>query len=681
MTASVLRYGLCCLILTLGLQVTLATAAQPSESLLPTTTKGFISIPDIGVLVESWNETQLGQLMADEKMQPFVEDLKRQMRSNMNRADKQLGLTWSDLKSVYGGDVCLAVAQPWDSQKEAQAIEAYVAKAVAAAKAKNKSDAEIAEITREASKEAEAEQSEKRVAQRALIVLVDVTNHDDETQLLLKKIDQEFTKRKATKTAKTIRGVETTVYTVAATEELPANQAFIAVHQDRLIAVDHEEVIDQVISRFGAAEGASLVSVPAFKHAFDRSDEAFGETTPHVRWFVDPFGFTEIMRAYDQGRRRRGTDMLRVLANQGFDAVKGVGGYVVLSQEQYEIMHRTFVYAPAVERTPDDKRTEKYNLAARMLDFPNAGMLAPPKWVPRDLASYLSFNWDVQKAFYSAETLVNEIAGDEVFQDVLESIKTDQNGPQIDIEKELVAFLGTRATLISDYREPITPKSERMLFAIEVRNPAAVMDTVNRAMESDPAAKKRVFGELIIWEILNDDPYETKTLKIDGFGFDSFSEDEPEEEEEEPMIPNSAVTVAYGHLIIASHVDYVVDILTERKADDQLSAAVDHQLVHQALVELGSGNDSFNFFVRTDESIRVTYEMMKQGRMPESESVLGKLLNRIFEPEEEDTLREQQIDGGELPDFEVARRYLGPGGFYVRSTELGWDIAGCLLSK
>jgi hypothetical protein len=61
--------------------------------------------------------------------------------------------------------------------------------------------------------------------------------------------------------------------------------------------------------------------------------------------------------------------------------------------------------------------------------------------------------------------------------------------------------------------------------------------------------------------------------------------------------------------------------------------------------------------------------------------VLGKLLNRIFEPEEEDTLREQQIDGGELPDFEVARRYLGPGGFYVRSTELGWDIAGCLLSK
>lgn len=684
MTVSHLRYGLCCLILTLALQGTLASGTQPSETLLPPTTKGLVSIPDIGVLRDQWNKTQLGALMADEKMQPFIEDLKRQMQSKMNRADTQLGLTWADLESVYGGDVCLAVAQPWNMQEETQAIAAYVAKAVEAAKAKNKTTAEIAKLTIEATTEAKAEQDKKRSQQRALIVLVDVTGHDDETQSLLKKVDLEFTKRHATRTTKTIRGVETTVYTVAATEEIPVSQAFIAVHQGRLIAVDHEDMIDQVIARFGAVAGESLADVPAFKHAIDNSKAAFGETVPHIRWFVEPFGYTEISRAYDQGRRRRGTDMLRVLSNQGFGAVKGLGGYVALADGEHEIVHRTFIYAPAVKRAPTDKSKEKYNLAARMLDFPNSEVLSPAKWVPRDLASYLSFNWNVQKAFYSSETLINEIAGDEVFRDVLASIKTDPNGPQIDIEKELVAFLGTRATFIADYREPITPKSERMLFAIEVTDPAAVMDTVNRAMESDPAAKKRMHGKQVIWEILNEDPHEVQSLQIDGpggFGFDGFAAEEAPEEEEKPMIPNSAVTVAYGHLIIASHVDYVVDILTERKPGDQLATASDHQLVQQALEKLGSGNDSFNFFARTDESIRVTYEMMRQGRMPESESALGKLLNRIFEPEEEGVMREQRIDGGELPDFEVARRYLGPGGFYVRSTESGWDIAGCLLSK
>ncbi len=686
MTVSVLRYGLCCLTLLLGWQSSVACAAQPSESLLPPTTKGFVSVPDIGLLLDRWNETQLGQLMVDEKMKPFVESLKRQMESKVNRADQQLGLTWSDLESVAGGDVCLAVAQPWDEQAEANAIAAYVAKAVDAAKAKDKSAAEVAKITQDASAEAKAEQRKLRARQHAMIVLVDVTGRDDETQALLKKIDGEFTKRKANKSAQMIRGVETAVYTIEAAGDQPERRAFIAVHQDRLIAVDHEGVIDNLLARFGATDGASLVTVPAFQHAIKNSEAAFGETAPHLRWFVEPFGYTEIARAYDQGRRRRGTDMLQVLANQGFDAIQGLGGFVVLSEGEYEVLHRTFVYAPPVKRAADDKNLEKYDLAARMLEFPNSTVLAPPKWVPRDLAAYLSFNWNVQKAFYASETIVNEIAGDEVFHDVLESIKTDPNGPQIDIEKELVAYLGTRATMVSDYREPISPKSERMLFAIEVTNPAAVMDTINRAMESDPAAKKRVFEDHVIWEILNEDPHEVPTLHLDspgGFGFDGFGADEPveEEEEEKPMIPNSAVTVAFGHLVIASHVDYVVEILSEHAEDDHLAKAADYELVRQALEKLGAGNDSFNFFARTDESIRVTYEMMKQGRMPESESVLGKMLNRMFEPEEEGVMREQRIDGGELPDFEVARRYLGPGGFYVRSTEMGWDVAGCLLSK
>ena len=138
MTVSVLRYGLCCLIVALGLQGLAANAAQPSETqpsetqpavtqpsktqpaetLLPTTTKGFLSVPDLNVLRARWDQTQLGQLMVDEKMQPFVKDLKRQMSAKMNRADTQLGLTWSDLQSVAGGDVCLAVAQPWDTEKE-----------------------------------------------------------------------------------------------------------------------------------------------------------------------------------------------------------------------------------------------------------------------------------------------------------------------------------------------------------------------------------------------------------------------------------------------------------------------------------------------------------------------------------------------------------------------------------
>ena len=71
-------------------------------------------------------------------------------------------------------------------------------------------------------------------------------------------------------------------------------------------------------------------------------------------------------------------------------------------------------------------------------------------------------------------------------------------------------------------------------------------------------------------------------------------------------------------------------------------------------------------FSRTDEEYRPTYELIRQGKMPESESLLGKLLNRLLGPEDEDVLREQQIDGSQLPDFEAVRRYLGPAGLFLR---------------
>jgi hypothetical protein len=471
-----------------------------------------------------------------------------------------------------------------------------------------------------------------------------------------------------------------TAYTLPKKQDEPeARQAFFVLLENRLIAADHAEVAREVVTRAQAPVNDSLAAIPAFAAAMTRSAAAFGELQPHVRWFIEPFGYVEVSRASSGGRRKRGTDMLRVLANQGFTAIEGVGGYVAFDTADCEVLHRTIVYAPPAENPTGGGR---YTLAANILDFPNGGSLQPQNWIPRELGMYASFNWRTQKAFYAAETLVNEIAGDEVFDDVLDSIQNDPNGPQVNIQSDLVAHLGERATMISDYRMPVTPKSERLLFAIEVQDPIAVSRTVNKAMQSDPAAKRRDFGDLIIWEILNEEPVEVATLQIDGdFGFGGFDKEIVEEVEEKPLIPNSAVTVAFGHLIVASHVDYIVDVLKNRAEPDHLSTAADYRMVQAMLDRLGAGDGSFRMFNRMDETCRVTYELFREGKMPESESLLGKLLNRIWEPEEEGVLREPRLAGDKLPDYQIVRRYLGPGGLFVQTENDGWTIGGCLLSK
>ena len=237
----------------------------------------------------------------------------------------------------------------------------------------------------------------------------------------------------------------------------------------------------------------------------------------------------------------------------------------------------------------------------------------------------------------------------------------------MDLRKDLIHHFAERATMVTDCRRPVTPDSERLMFAIELTNPEAVRQTIDKAFAADPDAERREFHGHVIWEIITDDaPVEIEELRIEGAGFDPFGtglhEEDEESEEEQKIIPNSAITVLHGHLLVATHVDILVDVLERPLGTDMLSESADFVLVNDALAKIGAGPSSFRFFTRTDEAYRPTYELIRQGKMPEAKTVLGKLLNRLLGPDEKGILREQQIDGTKMPDFDAVRRYLGPRG-------------------
>jgi hypothetical protein len=626
--------SICLASLTVVTLVPAARAARPSETLLPATTKSFVSVPDVDLMRKESEETQIGQLMKDPLMQPFIEDLRRQVLQKLSDAGVRLGLTIEDLDGVYGGEVCIAAIQPEPKQ-------------------------------------------------HAAAIIVDVTDHLTQAEALLAKVAQNLRNKGATRQTRQIGGATMIVFTLPRQpDELLPRIVCHVIAQNTLIAADHEKTATDILSRLAVQRTDRLANLPAFRATISRCQKESGDVQPHIRWFVEPFGYVEVLREAAGGRRQRGTDMLKVFSEQGFTAIQGVGGFVFFATDEHEILHRTFVYAPPA---PGASGAEKYRLAARMLDFPGSdGLMAQP-WIPRHAASYFTFNVKLTQAFEYSKTLVNALAGDEVFEDVLDSIRSDPSGPMVDIRKDLVEHLAERATVLSDYRLPITPKSERVMMAIELKDAASaevVRRTVDRAMESDPNARKRVAAGHVIWEILNEeDTEEVLQLQIDGPGFGGFGSSDDQVDEEKPFIPNSAVTVAHNQLIVASHVDFVVELLQNAVQTETLTGSADYQLIRVALERLGAGQDSFRFFTRTDEAYRPTYELIRQGKMPEAETLLGRLLNGILGPEEEGVLRQQQIDGSKMPDYDAVRRYLGPGGIYARQETEGWLVVGCLLTK
>jgi hypothetical protein len=258
----------------------------------------------------------------------------------------------------------------------------------------------------------------------------------------------------------------------------------------------------------------------------------------------------------------------------------------------------------------------------------------------------------------------------------------DPDGPKIDLRNELFVFLGDRISVLTDYKLPITATSERLLFAIPTKDPKAVAKALEKLNKRNRGMKRHEYRGAIIWETVSRPrkPRAKPTLGKAPALKPNPDEDE-QSEEKEKLLPYAASTVVFGHLLIASHYDFLLKVLSPRNPADTLAQDVDYRIVDQVTRKLYPGPYSVRTFTHSDQEYRATYELIQQGKMPESETVLGRLLNRWFNPQRSETPRKPQINGSKMPDYEFVRRSLAPGGNFGVTEENGWFFKGFVLGK
>ena len=259
-----------------------------------------------------------------------------------------------------------------------------------------------------------------------------------------------------------------------------------------------------------------------------------------------------------------------------------------------------------------------------------------------------------------------------------EGLKDDPNGPQLDLREELIKHLGQRVSMVTDYELPITTSSERLLFAIETTDDEAVAKAL----------------EKVVWK--RSDRQETRNRRAcdlgdrrkrgagdgraGGIAGRRARPGRPNRKKanQQRLMPHAAATVVDGHLFVASHMDFLLKVL---RSKDPLTKDVDYQLVSETINQMNPQDKCARVFSRTDEEYRPTYELIKQNKMPESESMLGQLLNMLFGESKKGAVRHQKIDGSKLPEYEVVRHYLGPAGMQVTAEKDGWFLKGFTLNK
>jgi hypothetical protein len=273
----------------------------------------------------------------------------------------------------------------------------------------------------------------------------------------------------------------------------------------------------------------------------------------------------------------------------------------------------------------------------------------------------------------------------------LEGWKTDRFGPMVDVRAEFIGNMGQRISILADYRTPITIDSERSLFAVEAKNEKALAKALEKWMTKEPDVVRREIGEFVVWERVPPHLAAEEAGVPPPPGFERITTETKKEQEEDKdkdnrnrVLPNSAVCVALGHMMMASDIEYLKKILEGVAENERLAATAEYQNASEALSYLSPGERSAWSFGRTDDELRPTFELLRQGMMPKAKTMLGKFLNNLLLTEEEredGTIRKQQIDGSSLPDFEEVKHYLGPAGRVVRSEKDGWFVTVAVLKK
>lgn len=609
-----------------------AQAPVASETLLPDSTKGFLSAPNLRHLGEQWQKTQLGQLMKDPMMKEFSDYLRDQLEGRLTQGNVKLGVTWDDIKDVPTGEVALA------------RIQAVGGKA-------------------------------------ALAIVMNIAGHRKEADALVDKLTANLVQQGAKVVAPQQGQPPVTRIELPVQPGQDQESVYYFVDDRLLLAADDAGTI-AVMMAHAAGKGnpkQTLAAVKAFDAIMVRCQKEAGQEAPQARWFIEPFGYAELVQSLNPERmavQRKGRSLREVLKDQGFSAIQGLGGYVDFAVEGYEILHRTAIYAPP----PHEK-------SMKMLVLPNGKDFAPQFWVPKDVANYTTIYADILNAFDNFGPFFDDLFGDGekgVWQEVLDGMEHDPSGPQINLRRDLMAHLGQRATMISDYELPITPTSERLLYAVETRDEKAVAAAIRKLFVKDKTMRKKTLDGYDVWEAIPGAGVPAAKPKVELGGVPPLGPPpKPAAPSQPRVLPTAAVTVAHGQLFVASHFEFLKKVFDEAKKEkrDPLNQRLDYKLVDTTIATFKVPENCARLFSRTDEEYRGTYELIKQGRMPESETLLGRLLNRVFDTGKKGVARKQQIDGSKLPEYQIVARYLGPAGLFATSEKDGWFLVGFTLKK
>lgn len=609
-----------------------------TDRFFPDSTQIYVAVSDVKELAESWRKTQLSETISDPKFDAFRTSLRAQIEESW---PNRLGLKISDFADLPSGEIAGGLIAPPGKRP-------------------------------------------------GFAVMMNVSGNSAEVKEFLVRLIRQTTAAKlgeATQEKIVVgsQSVDATVLTFPPDKnhETVRKAYYVALPQI-LLATDQKYLAEILLRKLAGDTKNLLVDRPEYQAILKRcEDDSATEKESQIRFFVNPLAAGEAIRSLTPPELLKGRSPFDILANQGFDGIKGVGGTINFASENFEVVYRTKVYVP-----------EPPVRALKIFAFNNVEKLTPPAWVGENAIRYTTVNLNALTAFNNIGPLFDEFLETEgAWNDILDSLEKDKRGPQVNLRSDLFANFGRNFSSTNAFDPERLDEGEKFVFSLNILEgkEAAVSEALHRMFDSDPDFKQIDLDGADFWQYAPRQKTEqtssrhqstrpTRPSARPTAARLTTAEPGPEAE----IIKGGVFGVANSCLFVSNDAQYLRAKL-QTTANGSSSSIVDspwHQRAVEILdAETAKTNGLFiQGYGRNVDGLRANYELFRQGKTPEGKTLTSKLVNAIINaPDQAGNAQKQRlpkIDGSTLPPFDEIVDKIGFNAFFGALEDDGYFYKG-----
>lgn len=425
-----------------------------TDLLLPKSTCGYLSIRDISVLRDSWQQTALGELEARPDMKEFSRVFQGQLASGFSSFEKRLGVTLDDLGEIASTEITAALLY--------LAADRY-----------------------------------------GMAIITNVGDKQYETQSVLNRIAERVKKDGGDHQKQEIKDAEIHIFNILDPDTKNFNKAYYVLTGELLITSDRPEIVKEVLTHFLAiqsnsnAELESLSQVDAYLDILNAA--IVDETLPDIIFYADPIRLMRVQRLMkieqdpDFAKTR---DSAELLSGAGFDGVEAIGGVMNVRHKGYDATQRVLISIP---KEPQG--------SLKMLSFDSSADKELPDWITDEAGSVHIINLDMLQFFDHLGPLVNQFFGegsDTVWDDILDGFQNDPYGPQLNLRDEVFGLLKNKLVCLIQNMDPKADGGERCLIAVPTTDAAKLKKNLGALLDEEPTFERLENGDDVCWKMIEE---------------------------------------------------------------------------------------------------------------------------------------------------------------------------------